>query len=188
MSKAHYIAPQVPLAEAHTVRLGQTSEKFNTNDNGKFVKFTAESRYELCAAGDPIEAVVVAVDTATSGGYSIGTIVDRGILFVTADGLEATPGTGTIALGDVVVTGTVVARNTALTEFPRVCKATNQPGTAVTVGAAGADTAAAIKTVTDAALAKVADAEKNALHAWRVVSLGTGGVGTVGATIAIQRL
>jgi len=129
MSKAHFITPQVPLADAHTVRLGQTSEKFTTADEGKFVKFTAESRYELCAAGDPIEAIVVAVATATSGGYSVGSIVDRGIYFATADGLEATPGTGTIALGDVVVTGTVVARNTALTAYPKVCKATSQaPG------------------------------------------------------------
>lgn len=188
MSKAHFIAPQVPLAEAITVRLGQTSAKFTTADQGKFVKLTAESRFELCAAGDPIEAVVVAVETASSGGYSVGSIVKQGILFVTADGLEATPGTGTIALGDVVVTGTVVARNTALTEFARVCKATNQPGTTVVSTLAGADTAAAVKTVLDAALVKVADAQANGLHAWRVVSLGSAGTGAVGTIIAVERV
>lgn len=181
MSKAHYIAPQVPLAEAHTVRLGQTAQKFTTADQGKFVKLTAESRYELCAAGDPIEAVVVAVETAPSGGYSVGSIVDRGILFVTADGLEATPGTGTIAIDDIVVTGTVAARNTALTEFPRVTKATNQPGATVT-------TADNVVGNINAAIAKVVDAQANGLHAWRVVSLGTAGTGAVGTIIAVERV
>lgn len=188
MSKAHYITPTVPQAAASAVRLGQTSGVFTTVDEGKLVKLTAESRYELCAAGDPIEGVVLAVETAPSAGYSVGSIYKEGAFFALADGLEATPGTGALAVGDYVVCGTVVARGTDLTTFPKVCKATNQPGAAVTVGVAGADTAAAIKTVTDAALAKVADQITNGMFGWRVASLGTAGSGAVGTTIVVERV
>ncbi len=188
MSKAHYIAPTVPQAAAKTVRLGQTSQLFGQEDVGKYVKLTAESRYELCAAGDPIEGVVNSVDTATSAGYTVGGIYEEGRMFATADGLEATPGTGTLAVGDYVVCGTVVARGTQLTGFAKVCKATNQPGAAVVSTLAGADTAAAVKTVLDAALVKVADAEANSLFAWRVVSLGTAGTGAVGTTVVVERV
>lgn len=188
MSKAHYISPTVPVNSAQTVRLGQTTQLFKDVDEGKFVKLTAESRYELCAAGDPIEGIVMAVATATSGGYSIGSIFDEDCIFVLADGLQATPGTGTIAIGDYVVCGSVTARGTDLPSFPKVCKATNQPGAVVISGLAGADTAAAVKVVLDAALVKVADQMKNAMFAWRVVSLGTVGTGAVGTTIVIERV
>jgi hypothetical protein len=188
MSKAHYIVPAVPQTKVQSVRLGDNTGQFDINDEGKYVKFSAESRYVLCAAGDPIEGVISSVDTATSAGYTIGGILKAGAMFAIADGLEATPGTGTIALGDYVVCGSVTALGTDLTTFAKVCKATNQPGTAVVSVVGGADTAAAIKTQIDAALVKVADAEANSLFAWRVVSLGTGGVGTVGATIVVERV
>lgn len=190
MSKAHYVSPAAVLVEdARTVRLGGTSTKFTSVDAYKFVKLAAESEYDLCAAGDPIEAIVVSVDSAPSGGFSIGSITDDGVLFVIADGLEATPGTGTIAVGDYVVCGTVTARNTAMTDgMPKVCKATNQPGAAITSTLAGADTAAAVKTVLDAALVKVADAGLNGMFAWRVESLGTAGTGAVGTMLAIKRV
>jgi hypothetical protein len=189
MSKAHYLAPLVPQAGAYAVRLGDNTGQFSVGyDEKKFVKLTAESRYELCAAGDPIEGAIVALQSATSGGYSVGSIYKSGRIWATADGLEATPGTGTLAIGDYVVCGTVVALGTAISGFAKVCKATNQPGTAVVSTLAGADTAAAVKTVLDAALVKVADAEKNALHAWRVVSLGTAGTGAVGTTVLIERV
>jgi hypothetical protein len=188
MSKAHYIVPLVPQAGASTVRLGDNTGQFAAEDEGKLVKLTDESRYELCAAGDPIEGVIAAVDNATSGGYSIGSIYKSGRIWALADGLEATPGTGTMTLGAYVVCGTVTALGTDLSSFPKVCKATNQPGTAVVSTLAGGDTAAAVKTVVDAALVKVADAELNSLHAWRVVSLGTAGTGAVGTTIVIERV
>lgn len=191
MALAHRIAPTVPQAAATTVRLGQTSQLFDQDDLGKYVKLTAESRYELCAAGDPIEGVVLSVDSATSGGYKIGSIYSSGRMWAVADGLEATAGTGTIAVGDYVVCGTVTARNTIIPSsdgFARVCKATNQPGATVAVGTAGADTAAAIKTVTDAAIAKLVDAGMNAMFAWRVVSLGSVGTGAVGTKIVVERV
>ena len=53
---------------------------------------------------------------------------------------------------------------------------------------AGADTAAAVKTVLDAALVKVADAAANSLYAYRVVSLGSAGTGAVGTTGVIMRM
>jgi len=58
------------------------------------------------------------------------------LLSAICDGLQATAGTGTIAVGDYVVCGTVVAAGTALTTTtgPKVCKATVQPTAA---GAAG---------------------------------------------------
>lgn len=174
MSKAHFITPTVPDAAATTVRLGQTGQHFNQSDNGKLVKLTAESRYELCASGDPIEGVVVSVDTATSGGYTIGSILKEGRMYAVADGLQATPGTGTLAVGDYVVCGTVTARNTIIPSsdgFARVCKATQQPG--ITEAAA----------VTD-----VNDQLKVALHAWRVVSLGSEGTGAVGTRIVVERV
>ena len=83
------------------------------------------------------------MDTATAGGFSIGSVVEDGQFNVTFDGIQATPGTGTVAIGDYVVTGTVVARGTALTVFPRVCKATNAGNTlnykwrVVSLGTAG---------------------------------------------------
>lgn len=173
MSKAHFIAPLVPMVDAQTVRLGTTGAKLGQNDNGKLVKLAAESQYNLCAAGDPIEGVVVGIDTATSGGYAIGSIVRGGVMFAIADGLQATPGTGTLAVGDYVVCGTVAALGTSLgaAGFPKVCKATQQPG--ITEAAA----------VTD-----VNDQLKVAMFAWRVVSLGSAGTGAVGTVVAIERV
>lgn len=173
MTKAHYLAPQAVLPEdALPVRLGATNGKFTVADAGKFVKLAAESMYDLCAAGDPIEAAVLAVEPATSAGQVVGSIYDRGIMFVLADGLQATPGTGTLAVGDYVVCGTVTAKNTALaTGLPKVCKATQQPG------------------ITEATVVgDVNDQLKVAMFAWRVESLGAGGSGAVGAQIAIRRV
>lgn len=172
MSKAHYIAPAAVMETAQTVRLGASANPFDVNDQGKFVKLAAESQYNLCAAGDPIEAICLSVDTASSGGFAIGSIVKGGVFYVIADGLQATPGTGTIAVGDYVVCGTVTALNTALAAgFPKVCKATVQPGT--TEASAAGD---------------VNDHLKIAMNPWRVVSLGTAGTGAVGTVIAIERV
>lgn len=171
MSKAHFIAPSVPQAATSTVRLGATNGQFNQNDVNKFVKLSAESRYDLCAAGDPIEGLVNSVDTASANGYTIGGVYKEGRMFVTADGLQATPGTGVVAIGDYVVCGTAVAKNTGLGGvFARVCKATVQPGSV------------------PATLAEAGSQIKNAMFAWRVVSLGQAGTGAVGTTIVIERV
>ena len=191
MARQHYITPQGSVENSVTVRLGAdntTAENYSEAENGKFVKLIAESNYGLCSAGDPIEAVITSVELATQNGWSIGGVVDEGLMFVTCDGLEATPGTGAIAVGDYVVAGTVSAKGTALTVYPKVCKATNQPGTAIVSTVATADTAAAVKVQLDAVLAKVADATANAIYAWRVVSLGTVGTGAVGTTAVVQRV
>lgn len=156
-----------------TVRLGPgtgTANQFNDKDVGKLVKFVADSRFDLCAAGDPIEGVVTSVESASLDGYTVGGVQTNRRTTVQADGVQATPGTGTILVGDYVVCGTVDARNAAKTlANAKVCKATNQPGSLP------ADLTAAGNQI------------KNALYAWRVVAILTG-TGAVGDTLVIERL
>ena len=117
----------VDISDVFTARLGAGTGAGNNVDDkevGKFVKLAGESRYDLCAAGNEIEARIVAVGVATLDGYTIGSIAPEGRMEVTFDGLQATPGTGTVALGDYVVCGTVVAKGTGLTAPAKVCKAT----------------------------------------------------------------
>ena len=158
MARSHYIVPQGTMETAMTVRLGAgnaTSDNYSETEVGKFVKLSGESAYSLCAAGDEIEYIISSVELATQNGWSIGGVVDDGPIYVTADGLQATPGTGTIAIGDYVLTGSVTAKGTALPGYPKVTKATTQASAKATP------------------------------YAWRVVSLGTAGTGAVGTTIVI---
>lgn len=171
MSKAHFVVPNGPTEDPITVRLGAgsgSSNNLSIFDQGKLVKLVAESRYDLCAAGDDIEGCIIDVSPATSGGFSVGSVGEEDYLIVTADGLQATPGTGAIAVGDYVVAGTITAKGTALALYPKVCKATVQ------FGDVPADLTAAAAQV------------KRSLHAWRVISLGPVGTGAVGTTICIQ--
>ena len=129
MAAKHYIVPTLPMGRTTTARLGAgnaAGDRFSDVDAGKIMKLVGESRYDLAAAGNPIEGFLVDIATATSDGYSIGTVVHDQKVFVTADGLQATPGTGAIAVGDYVVAGTATAKGTALTAFAKVCKATSQ--------------------------------------------------------------
>lgn len=104
---------------------GVQTNHLNDADVGKFVKMIADSQYGLCAVGNEIEGLLNSgPDSALQDGYYVATVRRNGRTRVTLDGLQATPGTGTCAVGDFVVAGTVVARNTALTVAPRVCKAT----------------------------------------------------------------
>ncbi len=171
MSKLHYIMPSGPVVDAEVVRLGAgtgSSNNLSYLDEGKLVKLVGESRYDLCAAGDLIERVIGKIETATSGGYTIGGVHRAEKIYATADGLQATAGTGTIAVGDWVVAGTITAKGTALTAYPKVCKSTVQLGDVPgSLTAAGAQVLAS-------------------KHAWRVVSLGTAGTGAVGTTIVIE--
>ena len=143
-----------------TVRLGTGggSNLFTDADVGKAVKLTADSRYTLCAAGDAIEAIVSSVNVGKVDNYSLGGIKKTGYKQVTFDGLQATPGTGTVAIGDYVTVGTVVAQNTALSGPLKVCTATTQA----------------------TAIAKAQRA--------RVVSLGDAGTGVVGTVGLIEML
>jgi hypothetical protein len=138
----------VDIARVITARLGGTPAAGNANglkdaDVGKFVKLVAESRFNLCAAGDQIEGRISSVETAPQDGISIGGVMTEGRFQVTFDGLQATAGTGTIAIGDYVVAGTVVAAGTALSIPARVCKATAAGNTllfkwrVVSLGSAG---------------------------------------------------
>lgn len=122
-----YIRPTVQDSVVTAVRLGAgsgASNNLTTKEVGKFAKLAGESRYNLAAAGDDIEAVISAVELATQNGFTVGGVIENGKLNVTFDGLQATPGTGTIAIGDIVNVGTPVAKDTALTTYPKVCKAT----------------------------------------------------------------
>lgn len=164
--------------EAKTARLGAgtgAANNLNDSDVEKPVKLVGESRYDLCAVGDPIEGFTSTVDTTTQDGYSTGGVRgdkkgDR--MQVTFDGLQATPGAGVIAVGDYVVTGSVAAKGVKVPAGgPKVCKATQQPG------------------VTEAAVVgDVNDMLKVALFAWRVVSLGNAASGAVGTSGVIERV
>lgn len=126
MSKLHYMAPTAPAKTPFTARLGATgsANNYSTLDEGKPVKLAAESQYNLTALGDEIEGFIFGVDTATSGGFSVGSIVEDGLVWVTFNGLQSSPGTGTLAIGEYVVAGAPVPKGTALTAFPVVLKAT----------------------------------------------------------------
>ena len=117
--------------EPITARLGAGSGSANYVTDveiGKPVKLVGDSQYGLCAAGDQIEGYIAAVETYTADDFSIGSVQFKGRKRVTLDGLQATPGTGTCAVGDYVVAGTAVAKGTALTVPMKVCKATTQTG------------------------------------------------------------
>jgi hypothetical protein len=181
--------------DKQTARLGAgtgSSNQVGDKEVGKAVKMVADSRYDLCAAGDPIEAFIKSVEAATLDNYTVGTVQVGGRKEVLADGLEATAGTGTLAVGDYVVCGTVVAKGTALADESsmKVTKATNQPGAAITIAAVADvnDDGAEIKVEVDAALVKVASQLKNATFGWRVVSLGSAGTGAVGTKVVIARV
>jgi hypothetical protein len=134
-----------PRDKIVTARLGTgtgAANNWTDKEVGKCAKLIGESRYGLVTAGDPIEGFVEAIETATQDGYTIGSIRTTGRKEVTFDGLQATPGTGTVAIGDYVVAGTVVAKDTALTAPVKVCKATTQTGQyfawrVVSLGSAG---------------------------------------------------
>ena len=169
-----------------TARLGAGTGSSNWIDDdevGKAVKLGADSRYILCTAGDPIQGFIASVETATADNYSIGSVQLDSRMRVLLDGSEAA-GTGSIAVNDYVVAGTMVAKGTALTLAApqKVRKATNQPGATIV-------TSDATKTNIDVALAAVTDTINNMVFAWRVVSLeGDGSVGTIGVIERVSTL
>jgi hypothetical protein len=131
MAKFKFTTLIQPYASAKTARLADgpgATNLLKKEDNDKFVKLVGDSQYGLCAVGNEIEAVInVADDIAPNDGYTMGSIHDaRGTrVAVTFDGVQATPGTGVVVIGDFVVCGTPVARNvSAAGALPKVCKAT----------------------------------------------------------------
>lgn len=108
-----------------TARLGTTGAPLGDNDVSKFVALVGDSQYDMTAAGGQIEAIVNSINSGPiQDGFVLGGIQTEGRAKVVFDGLQGTPGTGTIAVGDYVVTGTVVTKGTKLTTYPKVCKAT----------------------------------------------------------------
>lgn len=172
MARKFFYTDTVPASAPITSRLGAQNAPYKDTEIGKFVKATTESGHVLCAAGDQIGGQVVAVENATSDGYGIGSVQQRDRIRVTFDGSQAA-GTGAIALDDQVVCGTVVAKDTALTGYPKVRKATIQVGTTVP-----ADLTAAA-----AHMALLASG-----NVWRVISLGAAGTGAVGTEGLIERV
>lgn len=169
------ISETIHSEKVKTVRLGTdtiaNAGGYTDKEAGKPVKFVGESRYALCAAGDLLEGFVSSVNGGSYDGYSLGGMVDQGYKEVTFDGLQATPGTGTVAIGDFVVAGTAVAAGTALSVPAKVCKATIQPG------------------ITEATVVgEINDHVNAAKFMWRVVSLGAAGTGAVGTTGIIERV
>lgn len=165
------MAPVILDGDVVTARLGSASGSANFFDDkevGKVVKLIADSQYNLAAVGDLIEAFVSSVSAAPLDDFSVGGVLLEGSVWAKADGLQATPGVGAIAVGDFVVTGTVTAKGTVLPSDVKVCKSTVQPG------GVPAD-------LTEAGLMA-----KLAVFAWRVVSLGPVGTGAVGTRILIQ--
>jgi len=176
MAKFQMDAPR-PTHAAITCRLGTaaTAEgRYADTEQFKIARLVGDSRYALCAAGEQIEAQIISRDPATQDGYTMGSVKTTGQISAICDGLQATPGTGTLAVGDYVVCGTVTAKGTALPAAapnPKVCKATEQPGSAI----AGTFNAA-----------NVGINIRNSMFAWRVVSLGD--AGAVGDTCLIERV
>lgn len=181
MSKAHYIVPTGETPDVMTVRLGSaiavggvpgTGGSMTPGvDDGKLVKLVGESQFDLCAAGDVIEGCITSVEQATAGGWTIGGVIEEEELFVAANGLQATPGTGSLAIGDWVVADAQEAKGIKMAfGYPKVLKSTVQLGT------------------TPADLATAGAQAKLSLYAWRVVSLGTAGTGAPGTTVVISRV
>ena len=136
----------VDITEVATARLGAGTGSANwlsDKDVGKFARLVGDSRYNLCAFGDEIEARISSYEAATQDAYSIGGVMKEGRFEATFDGLQASAGVGLISVGDYVLCGTSVARGTALTSPARVCKATAASNTlnfkwrVVSLGAAG---------------------------------------------------
>lgn len=111
---------------ARTADGAAKSDQLTDADVGKFVKMVGDSRYGLCAVGNEIEGVLnTANELPPQDGFNIGGVRTNGRVKVVLDGLQSTPGTGTIAVGDYVVAGTPVARGTSLgSSYPKVCRAT----------------------------------------------------------------
>jgi hypothetical protein len=136
----------VDVTKIETARFGAGTGAANFIDDkevGKACKLVAESRYNLCAVGDEIEGFVEGVETQTQDNYSMVSVRRDGRKVVMFDGLQATPGTGTVTIGGYVVAGTMVAKGTALTDAApqKVCLAATALGPhtwrVVSLGSAG---------------------------------------------------
>jgi len=96
-----------PYLPDRTESLGDNSNEFAQEDIGKFVKYNG-NQMDLCADGDDIVGVVVAVESYTKNGHTQGSVKSD-------VGVEAwaTDEVGSLAVGDLVFCGTAIALGTA---------------------------------------------------------------------------
>ena len=128
MARAFLIQPTIHAYPVDTVILNAPANTAPTRaEIGKPVKLVAADTYGLCAAGDPIEALITSdlssLTGATRGGKLLVGIVKKGIFKAKAGEV--------LAIGDYVVSDAVPALGTELTEnaagesLPVVKKGTN---------------------------------------------------------------
>lgn len=145
-----------------TARVGGNASNTRCNDKdvGKGVKLVGDSNYGLLSAADAIEGIITSTETGIYDGFTLGGVQSKGYIDATAYGLQATPGTGAITVGQYVLAAAPAAVQVAETLSPtiRVVSATTQ--------------------------ATAASAPFKA----RVVSLGPVGTGAVGTAIVIELL
>jgi hypothetical protein len=113
MARAFLIQPTIHAYPVDTVILNAPANTAPTRaEIGKPVKLVAADTYGLCAAGDPIEALITSdlssLTGATRGGKLLVGITKKGIFKAKAG--EA------LAIGDYVVSDAVPALGTELTE------------------------------------------------------------------------
>jgi len=133
MAKFKFAVSVDTSTDISTARVGSAANlagRLLDVDKGKLMKLAGDSQYGLCAAGDLIEGMFVALEPATQDGWAIGSVQRNGRFACICDGLQASVGTGTINVGDFVVCGSVIAAGTDLVGgTPRVASATSQNAT-----------------------------------------------------------
>ena len=128
MARAFLIQPTIHSYPVDTVILSAPANTAPTRaEIGKPVKLSGPDTYALCAADDPIEALIASdlssLTGATRGGKLLVGIVKKGIFKAKAGEV--------LAIGDYVVSdavpalGTVLPENTAGEQLPTVKKGTN---------------------------------------------------------------
>lgn len=113
MARAFLIQPTIHTYPVDTVILSAPANTAPTRaEIGKPVKLSGADTYTLCAAGDPIEALIASdlssLTGATRGGKLLVGIVKKGIFKAKAGEV--------LAIGDYVVSDAVPALGTELTE------------------------------------------------------------------------
>lgn len=128
MARAFLIQPTIHSYPVDTVILSAPANTAPTRaEIGKPVKLSGPDTYALCAAGDPIEALIASdlssLTGATRGGKLLVGIVKKGIFKAKAGEVLAI---GNYVVSDAVpALGTVLPENTAGEQLPTVKKGTN---------------------------------------------------------------
>lgn len=128
MARAFLIQPTIHSYPVDTVILSAPANTAPTRaEIGKPVKLSGPDTYTLCAAGDPIEALIASdlssLTGATRGGKLLVGIVKKGIFKAKAGEVLAI---GNYVVSDAVpALGTVLPENTAGEQLPTVKKGAN---------------------------------------------------------------